>query len=590
MLKKAPFVSLVRIILLILAALAIILFFTVATQAQVAETLPLTQTAQVRPTVEDYVDFMEYWLTFRQIIGEASQKEKIEVIYPKAIRELEEFIKHKPQSRWAIEAKMRIAEIHQLSSIVIFPVNPGEIKLNKNWRIEASRWLLDIVENHPDYRYFNAVRGVETDEFAGAWALYCLAMWNNDPAHLKQLIEKYPTNEDAKFVAKNFDAISDNLKNRGFLGKIIQEIEAGRQEMEKIVLRHSSKRVRCQEIRRRSDGRETKHTYYDFTWKEVALKVFNLENGQTQIIKIKKAGLGLINIQPGFIVTLEKRPSGIRWNGRNTAYRVNGASGGGGWAVILNKYPTRLKNGQRRDTVYVPYSTALQQAITVRRGGEFLGRQILLSLMELGRLKAENSAELFIIEKTDGSLASSAIERLALIEHTDYFEFKEFVAGRWPYSPFDRVLTILALNGPDAFSATPSPASASGLMQFTNKSRRGKSGTWDLVRTKYKWAELPPFEIGVKNQIESIKAAILLHNFNLGELIKELGTEILKDNNVEHYLAAAYNGGVGPVVKAIKHARTTGTDWRRELRKLKKTNESFEYLEKLDYLLKTRTP
>jgi hypothetical protein len=351
------------------------------------------------------------------------------------------------------------------------------------------------------------------------------------------------------------------------------------------MLRHSPKRIRCQEIRRRSDGKETKHEYYDFAWKEIVLKVINLETSRTKIIKVKKVGSALHSLGPDFIVTIEPRPSGILWNGRNTAYRVNGISGGGRWAVILNKYPTRLKNGQRRDAVYVPYSTALQQAITVRRGGEFLGKQILFSLMELGRLNAESGADFFIIEKTDGNLASNAIERVALIEHADYFEFQEFRVGRWPYNPFDRALTILALNGPDAFSATPSLANASGLMQFTNKSRQGKPGTWDLVRKKYKWAKLPSFEVGAKSQTESIKAAILLHDLNLNELVKKFGAEILKDSNTERYLAAAYNGGVGPVAKAIRRARMTGTDWRQELRKLKKTNESLEYLEKLDYLL-----
>lgn len=481
---KAIRMSLVRIVLLTLAMLVLFLIFLGIAQAQTAAKESEAQSEQVRTAGLDYAEFMEYWLIFNQIIGEASQKEKIEIIYPKAIRELEDFIKRNPNSHWAIEAKMRIAE----------------------------------------------------------------------------------------------------LKEQIFYEKLVKEIETGREELKKVELKHSPKRIKCVEIRRRSDGSETKHSYDDFAWKEVALKVFNLETGGAMIIKAKKVGQGVRSLQPEFIITIEPRPSGIIWNGRNTAYKVAGINGSK-WVVILNKFPNRLKNGKRRDSIYSSHSTALARKIIAENGNKYLSGQILFALFELGRLMAEVDYKLEIVEKASGTLVTGAIERLALMEHSDYFEVAEFKAGRWPHNPFERVLAILALNGPEAYSSTGSPAQAKGLMQATNRWRGQRPGTWDTIRQTYPWAKLPSFETGPAGHRQSIKFAILLQNFNFGKLLEVFGEEIIKDPELEYYLAAAYNGGHKHVIEAIQNSKKRGTNWRDELRKLKKTTENLDYLDKLDYLL-----
>ena len=544
--------------------------------------------SQPATSAGDYADFSEYWFIFNQIIGEASQTQKIAIIYPKVIRELKEFIKKNPNSRWAAEAKLRIAEIYNLSGIVMLSDRSSlELKPNKDWFVHAKPWLLDIAKNHPDLLQFDGAKGVETDQPIAAQALYYLGIWSNDISYLKQLAEKYPRSKYGQFVAQNLETIAKHMDAKGFYQHLTQEIATGRKELAKIELKHSPNKVKCVEIRRRNDGQETKYTYYDFAWKEIALKLMNLENGQTRIIKARKTGSQLRSLSAEFIVTIEQRPSGILWNGRNTAYKVTAAKNSAHWAVILNRCPAQLKNGKRRDVIYAPYSTILHQAIIVREGEKFLQGQILRSLIELGYLTG-NSYQLFIIEAGVSNLIVNGTERLVLIEHVDYFEFKEFNAGRWPHDPYGRVRIILALNGPDAFSSTSSPARASGLMQFTNRSRRRKPGTWDLIKQKYAWARLPSFDKGVASQIESIKAADLLQDFNVKILHKAFGHKILSDPNLEHYLAAMYNGGGRPVVEAIAASQRNNTDWRQELRKRKKTNESIEYLEKLDYLLKSQ--
>ncbi|MEX2052822.1 MAG: hypothetical protein WD898_01185 [Candidatus Paceibacterota bacterium] len=173
------------------------------------------------------------------------------------------------------------------------------------------------------------------------------------------------------------------------------------------------------------------------------------------------------------------------------------------------------------------------------------------------------------------------MERLVLIEHTDPFDANQFKEGKLELSPYERVLTIIAVNRDGAYVKTSSPARASGLMQYTGR-------TWELIRARYRWAKLPSFSNGVGNHIQSMKAAVLLHNHNLTEMARVLGPDISSDPNLEHYLAAAYNGGVGPVIQAVVAHRKTGNDWRKELRKRKRTSESLDYMDKLDFLISQR--
>lgn len=358
---------------------------------------------------------------------------------------------------------------------------------------------------------------------------------------------------------------------------ILSEIEKGKTELEKLNLEHSPKTITYTEPLKNSTARARKRKITDFAWKEIGLKLLNLDSGNIKIIKIKKVGPKLINIERDFIITIEGRPSGLLWNGWNTAFRVEKIGNNSHWIVILNKYPRRLKNGKCENLVYAPYSTFVHLKELVSEGRTYLRAAILKSLAELEESGIGSRGDFF--DSVD------SFERLTLIEQTDPFEFNEFLSGRWPLSPFERVYIILALNKDTAYGVTSSPAAANGLMQFTNQSRERKPGTWDLMRKKYSQATLPPFNTGTRNHIESIKAAILLQNYNLEVLETALGEKITEDPNLEHYLAAGYNGGIGPVVKAIQKSQAKGTGWRQELRKLKKTNESLDYLNKLDYLL-----
>ena len=101
----------------------------------------------------------------------------------------------------------------------------------------------------------------------------------------------------------------------------------------------------------------------------------------------------------------------------------------------------------------------------------------------------------------------------------------------------------------------------------------------------FPWRNLVGFEYGPRIHREAMSAAILLENYNFRVLKNVFGQSISKDKNLEFYLAAAYNGGIGDVVRAVRNSKNKKTNWRVELRKIKSKTETLDYLDKLDYLV-----
>lgn len=317
----------------------------------------------------------------------------------------------------------------------------------------------------------------------------------------------------------------------------------------------------------------------DYAWKEAGLALMNVETGKIKLVKIKKDGQKLWNQEKEFAVEIEPRVNGITWNGRNTAFRVMGSSG---WVVVANKWLERI-NGKLVELLYFPYSTAVHQEELITIGGWHLYDDVDGAFAEL---RFKNVWSLAQSEKKIGEVVPHYFHvNLVLAELTDPQEFYAYKLGALKYNPFDRVKVLLAGNGEEAFPAI-NYAGAVGLTQFTNNKPKmsRKLGTWDTVRKAYPAAELPEFRQGATNHIESIKAAILLHDYNLDKLVGAFRPKILDNPNLDLYLYAAHNCGISRVIQAIKLTKS-GQDWRLTLRKLSKTDETNIFLEKVDYLL-----
>ncbi|MBI2063185.1 MAG: hypothetical protein HYT61_03030 [Candidatus Yanofskybacteria bacterium] len=359
----------------------------------------------------------------------------------------------------------------------------------------------------------------------------------------------------------------------------LDKIDEAKQMLKNVELKHSVKIVTYKETRKlpaqvkkkKSKILTTKRT--DYAWKEAGLVLMNTETGEIKLIKIRKEGQKLFNLDKEFTVEIEPRVNGITWNGRNTAFRVVAPDG---WIVIANGW-IDLVSGKPAERIYFPYSTSLHQDELIKMGDFHLEGHFVAAVAELhslGVISLANSDK-----KVSETMSFLFPINLVLVELTDPQEFYAFKSGTLKFNPFDRVKILLAGNGEGAFS-TYNYAGAVGLTQFTR-------GTWNIIKKKYPLAKLPEFNVGAMQHIESIMAAILLYDYNLNELKKVFGEKILDDEKLDHYLYAAHNCGIGRVIKAIKRTKT-GQDWRVALRKLGKTDETIIFLEKVDYLLKSR--
>ncbi len=360
----------------------------------------------------------------------------------------------------------------------------------------------------------------------------------------------------------------------------LDKIDEARRMLKDVELKHSVKIVTYKEARKLpAQGKKkkskiitTKRT--DYAWKEASQALMNTETGEIKLIKIRKEGQNLFNLDKEFMVEIEPRVNGITWNGRNTAFRVVAPDG---WVVIANGW-IDLANGKPAERIYFPYSTSLHQYELIQSGGNHLISDLIgaLSILHSSGVKSLTNPNEEVAKMTYSSLFTL---NLVLVELTDPQEFYAFKSGTLKFNPFDRVKILLAGNGEGAFS-TYNYAGAVGLTQFTR-------GTWNIIKKKYPLAKLPEFNVGAIQHVESIMAAMLLYDYNLNELKKVFGEKILDDEKLDYYLYAAHNCGIGRVIKAIKLTKP-GHDWRVALRKLGKTDETIIFLEKADYLLKNR--
>lgn len=139
----------------------------------------------------------EYLGIFQQLYSSDDLKVKIEVIYPRIIKNYKAFIKKYPKSHLVDDAKLRIAEFYKLSRATrgeeeLFP----GIKFDKNSRKKANHWLKDIVVNHPNGKISDPTSREDLNEPTAAFALYYLYAWNGgDKRYLKELIKKYPNSK-----------------------------------------------------------------------------------------------------------------------------------------------------------------------------------------------------------------------------------------------------------------------------------------------------------------------------------------------------------------------------------------------------------
>ncbi len=303
--------------------------------------------------------------------------------------------------------------------------------------------------------------------------------------------------------------------------------------------------------------------------KEIAIAALNTDTGEIKTFMIRKRGGDLI-APAGWQMDVLQRPSGIRWNGWNTAYMISQPQH---YVVIGNVYPDETDKkvaqkkpaspaGRNGKTVYVtqrtvqyryyvPYGPDLHTTGLAQIGQTYTQSMVTQALNELRVAGVESHA--FPNNLVANIFASHAnfFEHIPLLEQTDMSEFQID-----PVNTVERAQVIIGANGPGAFNATCNNSSACGWLQFT-------PATYKMIHDGYPAAKLiDDFKSGAADHANSMKAAILLYDSNLLGLIKSQGPQVVNDPKLEEYLASSYNGAPRWVRSTLAAALLNGIqDW-----------------------------
>src|SRR3989344_3755597 len=326
----------------------------------------------------------------------------------------------------------------------------------------------------------------------------------------------------------------------------------------------------------------------------IGLKLLNTETGEVEVIKastkITTNGVSLV-APAGYQIEIAERPNGIRWNLWNTLYRVTTPKN---TVVIKNLFPrevtetvSRVVKGKVRKEsrkvvmgfLYVPHSEFFEEDensdILVDAGVNRVKNVVSQAFAILGDRNVMSRAIPGTLVSDVKALDPRFFERLPLLEQGDLTEFTFN-----PEKTAKRTLIILGANGEDAWRYTCNWVDACGWVQFTPR-------TYRTIRTTYPAAKLMVnFKDGAGDQLNSIMAAILLHDYNLNGLVDRYGNKILIDPRLEEYLAASYNGSPTHVYRSL--TATLGknvADWTKYLK-----SETHGFMFKLRYLIKNDLP
>lgn len=274
--------------------------------------------------------------------------------------------------------------------------------------------------------------------------------------------------------------------------------------------------------------------------REMALAL-GVEGSEISIVRAIKRNGELEILTPGFTISVR------RFNGINSDIVCIDPPG---LKVLAIKYPVN-NSGNRfgpgpevLEAVYTPYSAEIKSPELVRYG---LAYQHDLIREAYGRLKERYVlSRAFEGRRVAEVVPADIVSALLLNEHIDPSEFSTVGLTK---ALVDRVLTVVATNRDRAYAYSVSPANARGLVQMI-------PSTYAWLLSQYPAAGLlSNFAAGMADPVNAIMAQILLCDSDWATLRQAAD---VPPERVGPYLAAAYNGGVGRVMRVVAHDQT---DW-----------------------------
>jgi len=282
--------------------------------------------------------------------------------------------------------------------------------------------------------------------------------------------------------------------------------------------------------------------------REIALVLLHQKSGKLDVVKIVKRGGQLVS-PPGYQINVVERMNGIKWNHWATQYKVVSPKD---TIVILNKYPVEA-NGTIEYFVYSPFSNDLAHPEILKEGARYLNEVV-------ERARKDLRDHQVMSRSVPGKLVIDVLPA-DFFKHLPFLEQSDLLEALWDSDyAINRVLGTLGSNKDKAWTLSSNYAGANGWVQFTDNWKRGKPGTYSSIARLYPMAKLNPnFKEGAADHVNSMKAAILLYDNNLGLLVKEFGTDIAQNSKLDEFLAAAYNGPPSKVISSLNQSGSTAT-------------------------------
>ncbi len=278
--------------------------------------------------------------------------------------------------------------------------------------------------------------------------------------------------------------------------------------------------------------------------RQIALAILDTKSGKLQEVRVwaKESELESDQAMPFPIIVQW-------WNSFNSTYQIPNHPN---LIVVANKYliprsylPEQsilelvadAPQSRYMDMVYVPYSKALHAPDVVSAGKEYINERVEEAYEALWRLQVPSRAR-------PGALVADVISQdlvknIVLVEHIDPTWLE--LADDGGKALAERVLILIGANREWAYRYTNSKADAYGLGQFIEP-------TYNAMVERYPTANLITDRIlGMADHTNAFKAMAILFDNEMAEIQTKAGVPA-----TDEMLSAAYNGGPGRVIRAVK--------------------------------------
>ena len=270
--------------------------------------------------------------------------------------------------------------------------------------------------------------------------------------------------------------------------------------------------------------------------RDVTLAVWDRVTDQIQLVEILKSGVAVKILKNPHNLTVRVK----RTNGVNSEYLV-----GDGKAVVAVIYPIvtqvtyqgkKVYEGQ--DVLYTPDAVALRTPELLAIGRETMDGFINDAYNKLRQDGVRSRA--FPGQLMADVVSADLVKGIMVIEHTDHADLVR--NQEKALQPF---FVVVAGNQEDVYAYSKSTAGALGLVQFIPKTYAAFAKRTELNLIK-------DFEKGMRDPRNAVRAQIAYLDSSLAELPKEIRERFSTNpEQVNEYLAAAYNGGIIRTRRAI---------------------------------------